>query len=557
MLANAARYLARLKFDVVAMDFDWEAPGLPYKFSLDDDGGRLQTKRGIVEYLHEFIKNKRNLQPISNYVVNVKISCVPGLDEPQFRFIPAGAGPSPEYWEKLCDIDWHRLFHSKHAKGVEFFDRLKEEIIGELDKPDFLLIDSRTGITEMGGVAATLLADTVVCVVTPTMENLEGSRAVIRSIAKFRKDMKMPIDLVVALSRFPDFKSTKHNEMLTEAENFINIISRHTVNENNDREPMPQITQENVADSLIKSIKNYIVDPVKTGNGDLEKNVGELVKDIFVLHFHEKLLAREYILIGSDEHYIADHSKLLRDYWRLFSHLVPDNSQSFIEDFAEEVFSSIKDKTNANMKFHADIFGHPVFFRHLLEYQIKTNAAKEDIWKTAQRIWELTTPNDSGHPLIWQAVQGSFSLDLYYQNAWFFDLNCVEQVWRNAGKCEWTMGMKLVDVFEKSGSYARAADVFVSALEQKSNPEPELVCDCLAFLVKVKSNTAAYDLIEQYQGHYGGNPQFLKQWAEFVLALDWKPWQNELYDSPHAELLKQSSPELADKLRISLLKNAY
>ena len=117
--------------------------------------------------------------------------------------------------------------------------------------------------------------------------------------------------------------------------------------------------------------------------------------------------------------------------------------------------------------------------------------------------------------------------------------------------------MKLVDVFEKSGSYARAADVFVSALEQKSNPEPELVCDCLAFLVKVKSNTAAYDLIEQYQGHYGGNPQFLKQWAEFVLALDWKPWQNELYDSPHAELLKQSSPELADKLRISLLKNAY
>jgi hypothetical protein len=61
---------------------------------------------------------------------------------------------------------------------VQIFLDLKNRIMDELN-PDFLLIDSRTGITEMGGVATTLLADKVISLVLPSRENLEGARAVL------------------------------------------------------------------------------------------------------------------------------------------------------------------------------------------------------------------------------------------------------------------------------------------------------------------------------------------------------------------------------------------
>ena len=43
---------------------------------------------------------------------------------------------------------------------------LQARIEDEL-KPDYLLIDSRTGVTELGGLATTVLADTVVCMLVP------------------------------------------------------------------------------------------------------------------------------------------------------------------------------------------------------------------------------------------------------------------------------------------------------------------------------------------------------------------------------------------------------
>lgn len=179
-LANAARYLARLEFKVVALDFDLEAPGLHYKFSSSADGKPLHVQAGIVDYLHRFIVEGEIPNSLTDFTLDVT---VPGADKPLIQLIPAGPGPSKEYWSKLSRIDWHELFYSKGAKGVQVFLDLKNRIADEL-KPDFLLIDSRTGITEMGGVATTLLADKVIALVLPTPENLDGARAVLRSLRR-------------------------------------------------------------------------------------------------------------------------------------------------------------------------------------------------------------------------------------------------------------------------------------------------------------------------------------------------------------------------------------
>src|SRR5579864_6949311 len=147
-LANAARYLARLGFKVVALDCDLEAPGLHYKFSTNSDGSPLDVKTGVIDFLDSFVVDGEVSCPLKNFTLDVS---VPGIDKPLVQLIPAGHVLSTEYWSKLSSINWHDLFYSKGAKGVQVFLELKSRILHELE-PDFLLVDSRTGITEMGGV---------------------------------------------------------------------------------------------------------------------------------------------------------------------------------------------------------------------------------------------------------------------------------------------------------------------------------------------------------------------------------------------------------------------
>src|ERR1700679_3134824 len=61
------------------------------------------------------------------------------------------------------------------------FLELQERIQRDFN-PDFCLIDARTGITDMGGVATTLLPDTVVWLALDSTEHLEGLRAMMQGV---------------------------------------------------------------------------------------------------------------------------------------------------------------------------------------------------------------------------------------------------------------------------------------------------------------------------------------------------------------------------------------
>src|SRR5271165_1643676 len=64
--------------------------------------------------------------------------------------MPAGDVPTAEYWRRLARINWHDMVYSEGSRGIPFFLELKAKIETEF-APDYLLIDSRTGITEIGG----------------------------------------------------------------------------------------------------------------------------------------------------------------------------------------------------------------------------------------------------------------------------------------------------------------------------------------------------------------------------------------------------------------------
>src|SRR5579864_7147429 len=85
-LANAAVYLAKLGFKVAALDFDLEAPGLHYKFSRSEGGAPLEVKKGVVDYVSEFLFHGGTNESLKDFVIDVP---VPGIEKTLVHLMPA------------------------------------------------------------------------------------------------------------------------------------------------------------------------------------------------------------------------------------------------------------------------------------------------------------------------------------------------------------------------------------------------------------------------------------------------------------------------------------
>ena len=204
LVANAARFLASLGKTVVAIDFDLEAPGLHYKMRIAETGARtgdVLPERGVVDYLLAVAAGETSTTPLSNYIASVP---VPRGTTGKLYLMPAGAAPSGRYWKALASLTRRDFFADPDGTGIAACLELKARIEGEL-KADYILIDSRTGITEMAGLATTLLADKVVCLMIDNQESLAGTRAVMRSFGRApRLKPQGPIELLPVLSRIPE-----------------------------------------------------------------------------------------------------------------------------------------------------------------------------------------------------------------------------------------------------------------------------------------------------------------------------------------------------------------
>lgn len=214
LLANAARYLALLGKKVVALDFDFEAPGLHYKLNIGEAGVRtadVVPVRGVVDYLLAASQEKVPPARLLDYLVSVPL---PQGCTGELRLMPAGSAPSGEYWKQLTSLLRQDRFADAEGSTIPACLELKARLEDEL-KADFLLIDSRTGITEMAGVAASLLADKVVCLVLNNRESLIGTRAVMRSLGQaVRLSGQEPIEIFPVLSRVPNHDDSTSREVL-------------------------------------------------------------------------------------------------------------------------------------------------------------------------------------------------------------------------------------------------------------------------------------------------------------------------------------------------------
>jgi len=474
-----------------------------YKFAEASNDVPLHVSYGVVDLLHDFLIEGSVASSLQQCLVNVRI---PGIDKPLVHLIPAGCAPSKEYWAKLARINWHELFYEKDAQGVQLFLELKNRIMDELS-PDFLLIDSRTGITEMGGVAATLLADMVICFVLPTRENLEGARAVLRSIKhSLRENGRDSTDLLVALSR------------------------------------LPQIAEHNKERELLEQIRNVLNEEAD----DLRDTLN--CSDIFVLHSESSLEVSESLRIGSGVS--PDDSILLRDYLRLFASVVPKGLiRSKVEMIVRQAKDKIWEDAEAAVKEVeelAESFGHPELYRSLLSFYEVRNASPSLVMKRAKRLWELT--GNASEPLLWKVVKrfmDTLPHRMMYREKDFPEmLGFIEAVWRVAGNKDLPMGMRLADSYSLIDADSHAADLLLELI-RGSEPNAKLASRCIQILSYASRGAEAAALIEDLKNKLGAEPEFLVAWSQLALKGPNKESLIEIGKSSLIDILRQSNPYLA------------
>jgi len=171
-LANVAWSLAR-KRRVVLLDMDLEAPSLHEfpEFALSGKGRRP----GFLDYAAAYRKTGR-CPSIRDFVHRCE-----GKGEERGRgelwLMPAGQQGRP-YQENLGTLPWRRLHEEQ---GTEpFLEGLRQALSEEI-QPDYVLIDARTGLSDIGGLSTHRLADMVVLVFNLTRACLNGTLGVYKS----------------------------------------------------------------------------------------------------------------------------------------------------------------------------------------------------------------------------------------------------------------------------------------------------------------------------------------------------------------------------------------
>ena len=153
---------------VLIVDFDLEAPGIP----TFDQFALAKGKPGLVEYICEY-RQTRAAPNVSDFVCNAK-----QFDSGGDIFVmPAGMN-GPQYSSKLNSIDWPSLYAKE--EGYMFFEDLKQQW-DDAFRPDYVLIDSRTGHSDVEGICTRQLPDAVCFLFFPNEQNLQGLQRVVHN----------------------------------------------------------------------------------------------------------------------------------------------------------------------------------------------------------------------------------------------------------------------------------------------------------------------------------------------------------------------------------------
>jgi len=200
LVANTAQFLAMAGRRVVALDLDLEAPGLHQKLADQAALDRAASGElpGAVDALLDALDGEPRKLSLREIAVEVDLPAGTGGS---LLLIPAGSAPSHAYWAALERLN-NALRSSPRDGGLPEAVLDLQARIAEEFAPDLLLIDSRNGITELGGLATSILADRVICLTTTAPESVEGTRVVAEALHKVpRLSSQQPLRVDFLITR--------------------------------------------------------------------------------------------------------------------------------------------------------------------------------------------------------------------------------------------------------------------------------------------------------------------------------------------------------------------
>lgn len=188
-LANVAWILAANGKRVLAVDWDLEAPGLDRYFQPFLDPSVLTSTTGIIDMITEYCwaattgtartgSWHREYAHAEEHAVSLSPERF-GLSFPEggsLDFLSAGR-QNRHYPAAVTSFDWDNFY--ERLGGGHFLDALREDMKASYD---YVLIDSRTGLSDTADICTIQMPDVLVDCFTLSGQSLDGAAAVARSV---------------------------------------------------------------------------------------------------------------------------------------------------------------------------------------------------------------------------------------------------------------------------------------------------------------------------------------------------------------------------------------
>jgi cellulose biosynthesis protein BcsQ len=207
-LANVAWMLALNNKRVLVIDWDLEAPGLHRYFHPFLEDVELQSTRGLLDFVEDLAARSATSEEslpdsaadISSYVISLDRE---GWDWEAFGeragidLFPAGQQDAG-YSTKLNSFNWIAFYEK--LGGRRFLAHMRLQIKRVYD---YILIDSRTGVSDTSGICTVEMPDSVVVCFTLNIQSIRGAARICESIVVERNSRDGLIRNKDSLKRSP------------------------------------------------------------------------------------------------------------------------------------------------------------------------------------------------------------------------------------------------------------------------------------------------------------------------------------------------------------------
>lgn len=285
-LANVAELFFQAGLRVLAVDFDLEAPGLE-QFLSRGDPKKILNREGVIDLLLKYKSNMSRSsmidtdsnrkefmphEPLEHYTVDLTPQ---PSERGQLWLLPAGKRSSDDkfanYVNEVLRFDWREFY--EEWEGELYFEWLRKQF---LSMADVVLIDSRTGVTEIGGVCTYQFADVVVMFCSASDQCLEGTYRVLCDLKRPQVEQLRgrPVEILVVPARVENAES-----------DFLNKFQSDFLNCFGERIPKQLTNSEQLWNLRIPYIPRYAYKEIIAARERTKASAQDMVKAFNLLTF--------------------------------------------------------------------------------------------------------------------------------------------------------------------------------------------------------------------------------------------------------------------------------